>query len=265
MSEKKNSTRIFKILILAAILILPGFLYYLLEKEGKNSYKPLPIYGEKLLTGTFTSKMGEKIPDTAYHLVPISVLTNQSGEAVAFPMQDTSISVVNFFYTRCESFCQHMNDEMDRVATRFINNPKVRFYTLTVDTLYDTPAVLAAYSGAYQPSGKKWEWLTNGSSSGSDGSDVAGGSVGVGGSDVAGKLPGGSRDVLAIARNGYLVDALQDTTREAAFIHSSSLILVDSRRRIRGYYDVNHKKEVDRLIDEIKLLLVEEVRLNSPY
>lgn len=255
MSEEKNSTRIFKILILAAILILPGFLYYLLEKEGKNSYKPLPVFGEKSLTGTFTSKMGEKVPDTAYHLVPISVLTNQSGEAVEFPMQDTSISVVNFFYTRCESFCQHMNDEMDRVATRFINNPKVRFYTLTVDTLYDTPAVLAAYSGAYQPSGKKWEWLTNGA--------AVGGSVTVGGE--SGLPGGGSGDVLAIARNGYLVDALQDTTREAAFIHSSSLILVDSRRRIRGYYDVNHKKEVDRLIDEIKLLLVEEVRLNSPY
>lgn len=255
MSKKNNSTRIFKILILAAILILPGFLYYLLEKEGKNSYKPLPVFGEKSLTGTFTSKMGEKIPDTAFHLVPITVLTDQTGEAVQFPRQDTSISVVNFFYTRCETFCQHMNDEMDRVATRFMNNPKVRFYTLTVDTLYDTPEVLASYSNRFQPLGKKWQWLTSGG--------AVGGSIGIGGESG---LPGGSAgDVLAIAREGYLVDALQDTTQDAAFIHSSSLILVDSQRKIRGYYDVNHKKEVDRLIDEIKLLLVEEVRRNSPY
>lgn len=238
MAGKKNSSRIFKILILAAILILPGFLYYLLEKEGKNSYKPLPVFGEKTLTGTFTSKMGEKIPDTLYHMAPQTVLTNQLGAEVDFPMQDSSISVVNFFYTRCETFCQFMNEEMDRVASRFVNNPKVRFYTLTVDTLFDQPAVLQDYSSGFDPQSKKWQFLTG---------------------------SGSGKDIHAIAREGYLVDAYQDTSREATFIHSSSLILLDSQRRIRGYYDVNHRKEVDRLIDEIKLLQVEEVRRNSPY
>lgn len=249
MTGKRNNNRIFKVLILAAILILPGFLYYLLEKEGKNSYKPLPIFGEKVLTGTFTSKMGEQIPDTAYHLVPKAVLTNQIGEEVQFPAQESSISVVNFFYTRCETFCAYMNEEMNRVASRFINNSMVRFYTLTVDTLYDTPEVLYGYSSNFQPETKKWHWLT--SSSGFRNGHL----------DSLGR----KNDIHVIAREGYLVDAFQDTTREAAFIHSSSLILVDSERRIRGYYDVNHKKEVDRLIDEIKLLLVEEVRRNSPY
>jgi len=249
MTDKKKSTRIFKVLILAAILILPGFLYYLLEKEGKNSYKPLPIFGEKTLTGTFTSKMGDQIPDTAYHLVPKAVLTNQMGEDVQFPAEESSISVVNFFYTRCDTFCPYMNEEMNRVASRFINNPKVRFYTLTVDTLYDTPEVLNAYSSNFQPETKKWHWLT--SRKGFEDGHL----------DSLGR----TNDIHAIAREGYLVDAFQDTTREAAFIHSSFLILIDSERRIRGYYDVNHKKEVDRMIDEIKLLLVEEVRRNSPY
>lgn len=227
----RNSKRIVKILVLAAILILPGFLYYLLEREGKNSYKPLPIYGEKALTGTFTSRMGEKIPDTAFHLVPEGNFINQLGNETIIPGQDTSISIVNFFYTRCESFCQHMNDEMDRVAVRFSNNPKVQFFTFTVDTAYDRPEVLAEYARKYSPETKKWNFLT-----------------------------GSGDDVLEYARKGWMVDAVQDTAREAAFIHSSSLILMDSKRRIRGYYDVNQLKEVDRLIDEIKLLLVEEVR-----
>lgn len=229
-------------MVLAAILILPGFLYYLLEREGKNSYKPLPIFGEKTLTGTFTSRMGEQIPDTAFHLVPEASFLNSEGQWISVPAPDTSISIVNFFYTRCESFCQHMNDEMNRVAVRFSNNPKVRFFTFSVDTAYDSPEILANYvaDAGYEPETKKWSFLSGHSSSQAH--------------------EEGSMDVLEYARQSWLVDAVQDTTREAAFIHSSSLILMDSQRRIRGYYDVNHPKEVDRLIDEVKLLLVEEVR-----
>lgn len=248
MTEVKTSNRIYKILILAVILVLPGFLYYLLDREGQNRYKSLPIYGEKTLTGTFTRKMGKEIPDTAFHHVPLTYLYNQEGQLIQFPAQDSSISVVNFFYTRCETFCTYMNNEMDRVATRFQNNHRVRFYTVTVDAENDTPSVLAEYAQSYSPVDKKWHWLTS--------------SVGL---EAFAKQKDSVGHVQEIARAGYLVDAYQDTTQEAHFIHSSMLILVDSERRIRGYYDVNHKKEVDRLIDEIKLLLVEEVRKSSPY
>ncbi|WP_257666053.1 SCO family protein [Parapedobacter tibetensis] len=225
-----------KILILAVVLILPGFLYYLLEKKGENRYKSLPIYGEKVLTGTFSNRMGKKVPDTLFHHITPFSLVNQEGKEIEVLAADTSIAVVNFFYSRCESFCAHMNDEMNRVAARFAKNKMVNFYTITVDTAYDTPAVLRSYATTYQPQDKKWHFLTAGKS-----------------------------DVYDVARNGFLVDAVQDTTNDASFIHSSSLILVDSHRRIRGYYDVNHKKEVDRLIDEVKLLLVQEIRETSPY
>lgn len=225
-----------KVVILAVILILPGFLYFLLERKGENRYRSLPIYGEKVLTGTFTSRMGKQVPDTLFHQIEPFSLTDQQGESVTVLASDTSISVVNFFYTRCATFCRHMNDEMNRVAERFVGNNMVNFYTVTVDTAYDTPEILAGYAKVYQPGTKKWHFLT-----------------------------AGKDDVYDIARNGFLVDAVQDTTREARFIHSSSLILVDSKRRIRGYYDVNQKKEVDRMIDELKLLLVQEIREASPY
>ncbi len=234
MNNKPKKGKFVNIAILAAILVLPGFLYYLLEKEGENRYRPLPIYGEKTLTGTFSSRMGEQIPDTLYHTIPDFQLTDANAETLDFLPDNSGIAVVNFFYTRCETFCKHMNDEMDRVATRFQSNPAVNLYTFSVDSAYDSPAVLLEYSQQYDASTKKWHFATDG--------------------------PG---QVMKIAREYFLVDALQDTSRDAAFIHSSSLILVDSKRRIRGYYDVNHRKEVDRLIDEVKLLLVEEVRNKS--
>lgn len=236
MGNTKGTRGIKKILILAVILILPGFLYYLLEQQGLNRYKPLPIYGEKELSGTVSRVMGKEIPDTIYHQITPFVLVNQEGREVTVLGTDTAISVVNFFYTRCETFCTHMNNEMNRVAERFATNGMVNFYTISVDSLYDTIDVLQQYSATYEPQNKKWHFLTQ-----------------------------GPDNVYDVARNGFLVDAVQDTARDAVFIHSSSLILVDSHRRIRGYYDVNHKKEVDRLIDEIKLLLVEEIRAKSPY
>ncbi|MFC3196363.1 SCO family protein [Parapedobacter deserti] len=225
-----------KIVILAVILILPGFLYYLLEQKGENRYKNLPIFGEKVLTGTFSNRMGKQIPDTLFHQIEPFSLVNQKGELVDVLANDTSIAVVNFFYTRCASFCKHMNDEMNRVAERFSGNHLVGFYTITVDTAYDKPEVLREYAQAYDPASKKWHFLT-----------------------------AGRDDIFKIARNGFLVDAVKDTAANGSFIHSSSLILVDSKRRIRGYYDVNHPKEVDRLIDEVKLLLVQEIRERSPY
>ncbi|SEM02853.1 protein SCO1/2 [bacterium A37T11] len=236
MHSSSRSGQLKKIIILAAIIVLPVYLYYLLTEKGKNRYKPLPVYGEKTLSGTFHSKKGKKIPDTLYHRVAPFLLTDQRGNKVQALGDDTAITVVNFFYTRCHTFCAHMNDEVSRVAEQFLTKRSVRFYSITVDGAYDTPEVLAKYASPYYPEKKKWQFLT-----------------------------GQTDSLFHIARDGFLVNALQDTTGEGKFIHSSSLILLDSSHRIRGYYDVNTPKEVDRLIDEIRLLLTEEIRNSSPY
>ena len=237
MDTTRQTNGLKKLIILAVILLLPGFLYYLLEKKGENRYVSLPIYGEKVLTGTYSTRKGEKIPDTLFHQVEPFSLIDQEGRQVNVLDNDTAVSVVNFFYTRCETFCKQMNDEMNRVAERFKNNGMVNFYTITVDTAYDSPAVLSEYAKTYDPESKKWHFLT----------------------------AGGKDNVYEISREGFLVDALRDTTAAVGFIHSSSLILVDSKRHIRGYYDINEKGASDRLTDELKLLLVEEIRDKSPY
>jgi len=38
------------------------------------------------------------------------------------------------------------------------------------------------------------------------------------------------------------------------FIHSEKLVLIDPRRRIRGYYDGTNNSEVKQLITDIKKL-----------
>jgi len=69
-----------KTLILVLILALPGFLYYLLTAEGRNRYKPLPVYGPKLLAKTSHKVNGNDIPDTIYHHLPGFKLYDQYGK-----------------------------------------------------------------------------------------------------------------------------------------------------------------------------------------
>ena len=60
-SKKRNVSTI---IILAIVLLVPGFLYIALNKIGSNQYLKLPIYGEKVLSGKMNRIMGREIPDT---------------------------------------------------------------------------------------------------------------------------------------------------------------------------------------------------------
>ena len=221
------------ILILAVILLLPGFLYFILNKSGSNSYVSLPIYGKKEVPGTTHRKWGRDIPDTIYHTVPPVDFVNYNGKAVRLLNNDTALSVVHLMYTRDVSLSRTMIKKLDQIANRFIQNKKVKLYSITVDTLFDTPQVLAKYSKVYKPWTKSWFFVTD-----------------------------PSVDILKFAKESLLQDALVTKDSSKPFIIGSNYLLLDSKGRIRGIYDINVKTDVDRLEDEIKLLLVEEIRNN---
>jgi len=90
-----------KIIILALILALPGFLYYLLTVQGKNRYQPLPFFGPKQLAKTTHKFKGKDIPDTLYHTLSDFNLKDQDGNPVSFKTFEGKIFAVNFFYTHC--------------------------------------------------------------------------------------------------------------------------------------------------------------------
>lgn len=230
MSAAIHSVR--KYLVLFVILAFPCALYYFLKEKGENRYKPLAIYGQKKVAATFHTKRGQKIPDTIYHQIRDFKLLNQEGDTVRFPADSNQITVVNFFFTRCPSFCPSMNTEMGRVAKIYANNRLMRFLSVSVDPEHDTSEVLKKYSAPYTSLNSKWDFLT-----------------------------GDKEMIYSIAREDFLVDAFKDTTSENNYIHSPMLILIDPQKRIRGYYDSTAGSEQSNLlIDEIKLLITEELR-----
>ncbi|WP_374166562.1 SCO family protein [Arcticibacter sp. MXS-1] len=223
-----SRTSLKKVLILASILAVPGFLYFLLQDKGKNRYRPLKIFGPKEVAATFHYKRGKKIPDTIYHQVAPFHLVDQSAAAVAYPEDTTQIAIFNFFYTSCAS-CARANESMASVARDYLKNKRVHFYSVSVDPLKDQPEVLSVYSKQYGIPMSKWTFLT-----------------------------GDRGTIYTWAKREFLVDVYRADS--SAVIHRPLLILVDTKRRIRGFYEATSKEQVDKLRDEIKVLIAEELR-----
>lgn len=229
--RKSSSSK--RILILVALLALPGFLYFLLQEKGKNRYKPLNILGPKQVSSTFHFKRGKKIPDTIYHKISDFKLTDQAGNRVGLPAAGKKIVVVNFFYTRCNTVCRKMNTSLERVVSAFSDNPKMQFYSISVDPEYDSSAILKEYASSYHASPSKWHFLT-----------------------------GSKSEIFKLAKQDFLLNAFSQSA-DSNIVHSSMLVLIDPEKRIRGFYDSVRKEEVEKLMDEIKVLITEDLRAES--
>lgn len=226
----KSTFSLKKILILVTILAVPGFLYYLLQEKGKNRYKPLPFYGPKEVPGTFHMRRGKKIPDTIYHTVRDFKLVSQKGDTVPFPSPVHHITVANFFYTNCKKGCSAGIQQMQRVYERFNENPLIHLISISVDPKRDTPQTLANYGKRIGAEPGKWDLLR-----------------------------GDQQEIFQLMRNDFLLDVVKDTVN-GEVLHSSTIVLLDPQKRIRGQYDPSRKESIDLLIDETKVLVAEELR-----
>jgi protein SCO1/2 len=70
-------------------------------------------------------------------------------------------------------------------------------------------------------------------------------------------VTGDKKELYDIARNGYLVNAMEGNGGPDDFIHSELFVLVDKEKHIRGIYDGTNIKEVNELLDDIKVLIAE--------
>jgi protein SCO1/2 len=60
-----------------------------------------------------------------------------------------------------------------------------------------------------------------------------------------------------LAKTSYLVNALEEDGTPEGFLHSELFLLIDTKGRIRGFYDGTDKAQVNKLISDIKLLKTE--------
>ena len=221
-----------KLTILVLILAVPGFLYYLLTAKGKNRYKPLSIYGPKIVAKTTHKGFhGAIIPDTIYHVVDDFNLTDQEGKPVTLKSYPKKVIVISFFYTHCKTVCNVVNGNMDSLAHQHAGSDMVQFVSITVDPMRDSAPVLKSYAAQFGVSSKKWSFLT-----------------------------GDTSMIYGFARKSLLVNAVKAGPGADDFIYSDKIIMLDASGRIRGYYSGTSNTDIARLNDEIRVQITEELR-----
>lgn len=190
------------------------------NSENKDtSKKKLPIYGNR--------EVDEK-GDTIYHTVGNFALKNQEGETITSKMLDGKIYVADFFFTSCPNVCPKMTTQMKRFAAAFKDNDNVRIISFTVDPKRDTVAKLKKFADKFGIHTPQWNLLT-----------------------------GDRSEIYELGVYGYLLSAQEDALAPGGFLHSSQMVLIDKQKRIRGSYEGTKTKDVDRMIEDAKLLLEE--------
>ena len=228
-----TGTSIKKVLILVTILAVPGFLYYLLQDQGKNRYKPLPFFGDKIVAKTSHSVRGKQVPDTIYHQVADFKLLNQLGDTLSWASYNGKVVVLNLFYTHSNAGTISLSNKAMKVFdATYARNKAVNFIGISVDPKRDTPEVLDQYAKLLLATPGKWDLLT-----------------------------GDSTQLYSLVNKGLRIDARQESINgQLKFVYSNLFVLLDTKRRIRGYYEATSHEALSKLDDEIKVLLAEELR-----
>jgi protein SCO1 len=208
--------------ILAALLVLPVLLLLTLYKFGNNHFKVAVYhaYDSTLVDGKYVI--------TDVHHIPDFNFIDQNGKMIGNKDLLGSIYVADFFFSRCTGICKDMSSQLVRVQEEFKEDNIVKIVSFTVDPEYDNAQILKQYAKAYRAINGKWNFVT------------------------------GSKDSLySLAKKGFFLNALEVADNKEDFIHDNHFVLVDKEGRIRGYYDGTDKKDVDRLIMEIGVLVHE--------
>lgn len=189
---------------------------------NKNEQKPLRTLAY------FGKKRSMKEGDTTYHTVKPFLFIDQYNENVTEETVRGKIYVTDFFFTTCQSICPIMSNQLERVYQKFHNNPDVLILSHTVAPEEDSVNVLMDYAKLHGVTDKQWLFLT-----------------------------GDKKDLYAMARQSYLLNAEEGNGDEDDFIHTQNFALVDKEKHLRGFYDGTDSIEVARLITDIGILLEE--------
>ncbi len=222
---KKRGITSFVILFLVLIVPVIG---YLLLKTGTNHYIALPIYGERYAEERVVD--GKTQVDTVYHTIGDFSFVNQNGQTITSADVEGKIKIVDFFFVDCKTICPKMSTQMKRIQEKVKTVDQIVLLSHTVNPESDSVPVMKRYAEEYGAIDGKWHLLT-----------------------------GDKKEIYRIAREGYLVNALQGDGGPDDFIHTELFVLVDHNNRIRGFYDGTSSTSIDTLIDEIKVLMKQEI------
>ncbi len=203
------------LVVLSAIIIT--VIYQILKpKEMLKIFQPADVSTELVDT---TLQYVKK-----YHTIADFSLTNQNGKTITQDDYKNKIYVADFFFTTCQTICPIMTDNMVKIQEKLKNDDDVLLLSHTVTPEIDSVAQLKKYALEKGVNDAKWNLVT-----------------------------GDKKEIYDLARKSYL--AAKDVPfSENDLIHTENFVLVDKKKRIRGFYDGTDAEFIKKLLSDIKIL-----------
>jgi protein SCO1 len=152
--------------------------------------------------------------------IPQFDLVAQTGQPFDSRSLDGHIWVANFVFTTCPGPCPMMSHQMHAIQDATAATPAVKMVSFTVDPANDTPPVLAAYATHFKADPARWTFLTG---------------------EIA-------------QLNDLGLKAFKLNPVDGKLDHSTRFVLLDGRRRIRGYYLSSDDEFPKNLLRDLRLL-----------
>lgn len=200
-----------------SIIIISLFYFALKPKKSLPIYNPSDVNPELVDTTVQFVRKNHTVSDFTF--------INQNGDTITQKNYEGKIYVADFFFTTCGSICPKMTTNLTEIQQAFKDNPKVMVLSHTVFPEIDSVPVLKKYAEKNGIIDSKWNLVT-----------------------------GDKKTIYALARQSYLAVKLGNPDELYDMVHTENFVLVDDKRRIRGFYDGTNKEEMQRLIEDIQFL-----------
>ena len=203
-----------------------SFIILMLFYNALLPIKKLPVYQPAMVNFELVDSTIQH--QKKFHRIADFSLTNQNGKTVTQKDFNGKIYVADFFFTTCPNICIAMTDNLLKVQEKFKNNPNVMLLSHSVTPKIDSVPQLKKYAIEKGVIDQKWNLVT-----------------------------GDKKEIYELARKSYLAVKEDGDGGPFDMIHTENFILVDPERRVRGFYDGTDLEEIQRLFEELEILVQE--------
>ncbi|SIQ10078.1 SCO family protein [Maribacter ulvicola] len=204
------------------LLLISAVIMYLFY----NALQPvvlLPVYSPAMVNAELVPEEIQHV--RKYHTIGDFSLTNQNGENITQDHYKGKIYVADFFFTTCPTICPIMTKNMVDLQQSLGKDSDVMLLSHSVTPEIDSVAQLKKYALEKGIDDSNWNLVT-----------------------------GDKKQIYDLARKSYLAVKTDGDGGPFDMIHTENFILVDEKRRIRGFYDGTKKEDIEKILADIEIL-----------
>ena len=210
------------IVILILSIIIIGLFYIALKPQKK-----LPVYQPAMVTPELVDESIQYVKK--FHKIAPFNMINQNGQSISEVDYENSIYIADFFFTTCPSICPIMTKNMFALQEKLSDFPSIKLLSFSVTPEIDSVEQLKRYAIENKVDDKRWNLVT-----------------------------GNKKEIYTLARKSYMVVKNNEHSGPHDMIHTENFVLVDTQKRVRGYYDGTDPSSIESIINDINILVNEK-------